>query len=82
MPCPASTGLLFESWSQKTHHVECMAMAISKWVHLFRVVSIAAGLSGVANRSSVSADVAGALFAVRVPFVRFSLRRVFGTHCS
>jgi uncharacterized membrane protein YtjA (UPF0391 family) len=39
-----------------------MAMAISKWVLLILVVSITAGLSGVANRSSVSADVAGALF--------------------
>jgi uncharacterized membrane protein YtjA (UPF0391 family) len=39
-----------------------MTMAISKWVLLILVVSIAAGLSGVANRSSVSADVAGALF--------------------
>jgi uncharacterized membrane protein YtjA (UPF0391 family) len=37
-------------------------MAISKWVLLFLVVSIAAGLSGVANRFSVSADVAGAPF--------------------
>jgi uncharacterized membrane protein YtjA (UPF0391 family) len=37
-------------------------MAISKWVLFFLVVSIAAGLSGVANRFSVSADVAGALF--------------------
>jgi uncharacterized membrane protein YtjA (UPF0391 family) len=37
-------------------------MAISKWVLLFLVVSIAAGLSGVANRFSVSADIAGALF--------------------
>jgi uncharacterized membrane protein YtjA (UPF0391 family) len=37
-------------------------MAISKWVLLFLVVSITAGLSGVAKRSSVSADVAGALF--------------------
>ena len=37
-------------------------MAISKWVLLFLVLSITAGLSGVANRSSVSADVAGALF--------------------
>jgi uncharacterized membrane protein YtjA (UPF0391 family) len=31
-------------------------------VLLFLVVSIAAGLSGVANRFSVSADIAGALF--------------------
>ena len=46
-----------------------MAIAISKWVHLFRVVSIAAGLSGVANRSSVSADVAGALFDAVIIFV-------------
>ena len=37
-------------------------MAISKWVFLFLVVSITAGLSGVANRSSISADVAEALF--------------------
>ena len=37
-------------------------MAISKWVLLILVVSIIAGLSGVTNRSSVSADVAGALF--------------------
>jgi hypothetical protein len=37
-------------------------MAISKWVLLFLVVSIAAGLSGIANRFSVSADIAGALF--------------------
>ena len=37
-------------------------MAISKWVLLFLVVSITAGLSGVANRFSVSADVAGGLF--------------------
>jgi hypothetical protein len=36
-------------------------MAFSKWVLLF-FVSITAGLSGVANRSSVVADVAGALF--------------------
>ena len=46
-----------------------MAMAISKWVLLFLVVSIAAGLSGVANRSSVSADVAGALFDALIIFV-------------
>jgi uncharacterized membrane protein YtjA (UPF0391 family) len=39
-----------------------MTMAISKWVLLILVVSITAGLSGVANRSSISADVAGALF--------------------
>jgi uncharacterized membrane protein YtjA (UPF0391 family) len=39
-----------------------MAMAISKWVLLILVVSVTAALSGVANRSSVSADVAGALF--------------------
>ncbi len=37
-------------------------MAISKWLLLFLVVSITAGLSGVANRHSVSADIAGALF--------------------
>jgi uncharacterized membrane protein YtjA (UPF0391 family) len=37
-------------------------MAISKWVLLFFVASITAGLSGVANRSSVVADVTGALF--------------------
>ncbi|MDB5607506.1 MAG: hypothetical protein JWP25_4406 [Bradyrhizobium sp.] len=37
-------------------------MAISKWVLLFLVVSITAGLSGVAHRSSISADIAGALF--------------------
>jgi hypothetical protein len=37
-------------------------MPISKWVLLLLVVSMTAGLSGVANRSSVSADVAGALF--------------------
>jgi len=47
-----------------------MAMAISKWVLLFLVVSIAAGLSGVANRSSVFADVTGALFdALLILFV-------------
>ena len=46
-----------------------MAMAISNWVLLFLVVSIAAGLSGVANRSSVSADVAGALFDALIIFV-------------
>jgi len=46
-----------------------MAMAISKWVLLFLVVSIAAGLSGVANRSSVSADIAGALFDALIIFV-------------
>jgi uncharacterized membrane protein YtjA (UPF0391 family) len=39
-----------------------MTMAISKWVLLILVVSITAGLSGVANRSSISADVAEALF--------------------
>jgi uncharacterized membrane protein YtjA (UPF0391 family) len=45
-------------------------MAISKWVLLFLVVSITAGLSGVVNRSSVSADVAGALFdALLIIFV-------------
>jgi uncharacterized membrane protein YtjA (UPF0391 family) len=39
-------------------------------VLLFLVVSITAGLSGVANRSSVSADVAGALFdALLIIFV-------------
>jgi uncharacterized membrane protein YtjA (UPF0391 family) len=37
-------------------------MAISKWVLLILAVSFIAGLSGVANRSSVSADVVGALF--------------------
>jgi uncharacterized membrane protein YtjA (UPF0391 family) len=72
MPCPASTGLLvqelllrellFESSEPKTHHVGGVAMAFSKWVLLFLVMSITAGLSIVANRSSVSADVAGALF--------------------
>jgi uncharacterized membrane protein YtjA (UPF0391 family) len=36
-------------------------MAISTWVLLFLVASITAGLSGAANRSSVSADVAGGL---------------------
>jgi uncharacterized membrane protein YtjA (UPF0391 family) len=36
-------------------------MAISKWVLLFLVLSITAALLGVANRSSVYADVAGAL---------------------
>jgi uncharacterized membrane protein YtjA (UPF0391 family) len=45
-------------------------MAISKWVLLFLVVSIAAGLSGVVNRSSVFADVTGALFdALLIIFV-------------
>jgi uncharacterized membrane protein YtjA (UPF0391 family) len=45
-------------------------MAISKWVLLFLVVSITAGLSGVANRSSVFADVTGALFdALLIIFV-------------
>jgi len=37
-------------------------MAISKWVLFVLVVSITAGLSGVAKRTSVSADVAGGLF--------------------
>jgi uncharacterized membrane protein YtjA (UPF0391 family) len=37
-------------------------MAISKWVLLCLAVSMTAGLSGVAKRSSISADVAGALF--------------------
>jgi uncharacterized membrane protein YtjA (UPF0391 family) len=37
-------------------------MTFSKWVLLFLVVSITAGLSSVANRSSVTADIAGALF--------------------
>jgi hypothetical protein len=47
-----------------------MAMAISKWVLLFLVVSITVGLPSVANRSSVFADVAGALFdALLVIFV-------------
>jgi uncharacterized membrane protein YtjA (UPF0391 family) len=47
-----------------------MAMAISKWVLLLLVVSITAGLSGVANRPGVSADVAGALFdALLIIFV-------------
>jgi uncharacterized membrane protein YtjA (UPF0391 family) len=47
-----------------------MAMAISKWVLLFLVVSITAGLSGIANRFSASADVAGALFdALLIIFV-------------
>jgi len=41
-----------------------MAMAISKWVLLFLVVSITAGLSGVARRSGLFADVAGAVFDV------------------
>jgi uncharacterized membrane protein YtjA (UPF0391 family) len=45
-----------------------MAMAISKWLLLFLVVSITAGLSGVARRSSISADVAGALFDVLLIF--------------
>ena len=44
-------------------------MEISKWVLLFLVVSIAAGPSGVANQSSVSADVAGALFDALIIFV-------------
>jgi uncharacterized membrane protein YtjA (UPF0391 family) len=45
-------------------------MAISKWVPLFLVLSITAGLLGVANRSSVYADVAGALFdALLIIFV-------------
>lgn len=45
-------------------------MAISKWVLSFLVVSIATGLSGFANRSSVFADVAGALFdALLIIFV-------------
>lgn len=45
-------------------------MAISKWVLLFLVVLATAGLSGVANRFSVSADIAGALFdALLVIFV-------------
>jgi uncharacterized membrane protein YtjA (UPF0391 family) len=45
-------------------------MAISKWVLLFLVVSITAGLAGVVNRSSVFADVAGALFdALLIIFV-------------
>ncbi len=45
-------------------------MAISKWVLLFLVMSIAVGLSGGANRSSVLADFAGALFdALLVIFV-------------
>ena len=45
-------------------------MAISTWVLLFLVVSIIAGLSSVANRSSVFADVAGALFdALLIIFV-------------
>jgi uncharacterized membrane protein YtjA (UPF0391 family) len=47
-----------------------MAMAISKWVLLLLVVSITVGLSGVATRSGVSADVAGALFdALLIIFV-------------
>ena len=37
-------------------------MAISKWVLLVLVVSITAGISGVARRSSISADVAEGLF--------------------
>jgi len=45
-------------------------MAISTWVLLFLVVSITAGLSGVAHRSSISADIAGALFdALLIIFV-------------
>jgi uncharacterized membrane protein YtjA (UPF0391 family) len=45
-------------------------MAISKWALLFVVVSITAGLSGVARRSSVSADVAGGVFdALLIIFV-------------
>jgi len=45
-------------------------MEISKWVFLFLVVSITAGVSGVANRYCVSADVAGALFdALLIIFV-------------
>ncbi len=45
-------------------------MAISKWVLLLLVVSITAGLSGVASRFSVSADVAGTLFdALLIIFV-------------
>ena len=67
---PRSDGALFESSEPDTHHVGDMAMAISKWVRLFLVVSIAAGLSGVANRSSVFADVTGALFdALLIIFV-------------
>ena len=62
MPCPASTGRLFESSEPKAHHVGKSAL-------LFLVVSIAAGLSGVANRSSVSADIAGALFDALIIFV-------------
>jgi uncharacterized membrane protein YtjA (UPF0391 family) len=45
-------------------------MAFSKWVLLFLVVSITAGLSNLANRSSVFADIAGALFdAMLIIFV-------------
>jgi hypothetical protein len=45
-------------------------MEISKWVLLCLVMSITAGLSSVANRSSVFADVAGALFdALLIIFV-------------
>jgi uncharacterized membrane protein YtjA (UPF0391 family) len=45
-------------------------MAISKWVLLFLVLSITAGLSSVATRSSMLADFAGAMFdALLVIFV-------------
>jgi uncharacterized membrane protein YtjA (UPF0391 family) len=45
-------------------------MAFSKWVLLFLVVSITAGLSSLANRPGVFADVAGALFdALLIIFV-------------
>jgi uncharacterized membrane protein YtjA (UPF0391 family) len=54
------TGLLFES-SEPNASRWGIAMAICKWALLFFVVSITASLSGVANRSSVVADVAGAL---------------------
>ena len=55
-----------------------MAMAISKWVLLFLVVSIAAGLSGVANLSSVSADVAGTQFDALIYFRGLACLRFYG----
>ena len=45
-------------------------MAISKWVLFLLVVSVTAGLSGLTSLSSVSADVARALFdALLIIFV-------------
>jgi uncharacterized membrane protein YtjA (UPF0391 family) len=63
----SATTLIYwnQSWagrSQSPSIAGGMTMAISKWVLLILVVSITAGLSGVVNRSSISADVAGALF--------------------